>query len=85
MKDLIPLIIIFSIFFIGIILRVLASRNLLKEYSNKGLDLIFNRNKSWSINRKMFNRKGKWYYIMSNSLGILGIAYIIIIVAFNSF
>lgn len=85
MKDLDPLIVFFFIFFIGIILRVLAPKNLLEEYSEELSNVIFHREGSWSINRKMFNRKRKWYYIAINSLGILWNSYIIILVAFNSF
>ena len=59
MKDLIPLIIFFSIFFTGVILRVLASKNLLEEYSNERSNVIFNTKGSWSLNKNMFNEKGK--------------------------
>ncbi len=85
MQDLIPLIIFFSIFFISLILRVLASRNLLEEYSDERLNVIFNTKGSWSLNKDMFNEKGKRYYVTSNSSGILWVGYIIIIVVFHSF
>jgi hypothetical protein len=85
MKDLIPLIIFFSIFFTSVILRVLASKNLLEEYSGECSNVILNTKGSWTIHRNMFNEKGKWYYITSNSIGILWVVYIIVIIAYNSF
>ncbi len=85
MKDLIPLIIFFSIFFTSVVLRVLASKNLLEEYLDQHSNVIFNTRGSWSLDRNMFNRKGKWYYTASNSAGILWVGYIVIIVVFNSF
>ncbi|MFZ0452633.1 MAG: hypothetical protein WCE54_12345 [Ignavibacteriaceae bacterium] len=85
MKDLIPLIIFFSIFCTSVILRVLASKNLLEEYSDERLNVIFNSNGSWSLYKNMFNEKGKRYYVTSNSFGILWVGYIIVIVVFNSF
>ncbi len=85
MKDLIPLIIFFSIFITGLILRVLASKNLLEEYSDQRWDVIFNTRGTCSSNKYMFNEKGKRYYVSSNSFGILWVGYIIIVVVFNSF
>ena len=85
MKDLIPLIIYFSIFFTSVILRVLASKNLLEEYSDERSNVIFNTKGSWAFNKNMFNEKGKRYYVTSNSFGILWVGYIIIVVVFNSF
>jgi hypothetical protein len=85
MRDLVPLIIFFSIFFKGLILRMLASQNLLQEYSDQRLNIIFNTRGSWSLNKNMFNEKGKRYYVTSNSFGILWVGYIIILVALNSF
>ena len=85
MKNFIPLSVFFSIFFSSVILRVLASKNLLEEYSDERLNVIFNTKGSWSLNKNMFNGKGKRYYLTSNSFGILWVGYIIIVVVFNSF
>ncbi len=85
MKDLIPLIIFSSIFLTSVILRVLASRNLLEEYSDERLNVIFNTKGSWSLNKNMFNEKGKRYYVTSNSFGILWAGYVIVVVVFNTF
>ena len=85
MKDLIPLIIFFSIFFTSLILRVLASKNLLEEYSDERSNVIFNSKGSWSLNKNMFNEKGKRYYVTSNSFEIMWVGYVIIVVVFNSF
>ena len=85
MKELVPLFIFSIIFFTSIILRVLASKNLLDEYSDQRWNVIFNTRGTWSSNKYMFNGKGKRYYLTSNSFGILWVGYIIIIVVFNSF
>jgi hypothetical protein len=85
MKDWIPLIIFFTIFFTSVILWILTSKNLLEEYSDERLNVIFNTKGSWSLDKNMFYGKGKRYYITNNSIGILWVGYIIVIVVFNSF
>ncbi len=80
-----PINYLISIFFTSLIHCVLASKNLLEEYSTERSNVIFNTKGSWSINRNIFNEKGRRYYLTSNSLGILWVGYIVIIVVFNSF
>ena len=72
MKDLVPIIIFFSIFFTSIILRVLASKNLFEEYSDERSNVILNTKGSWPINRNIFNEKGKRYYVTSTVLEFCG-------------
>ncbi|MEJ2617432.1 MAG: hypothetical protein P8Z35_20940 [Ignavibacteriaceae bacterium] len=84
MKNIIPIAVFFTIFLSGLILRVLASKNLLEEYSEERSNIIFNTKDSWSLNKNMFNEKGKRYYVISNSFGILWIVYIIFLIATKS-
>ncbi len=77
MRYLVPLIVFFSIFFTSELLQVLASKKLLEEYSDQRMNVIFNTKGLWSVNKNMFNEKGRRCYITSTSLGILWIAYIL--------
>ncbi len=83
MTDWIPLIILFTIFLTSFVLRILASKNLLNEYSEERSSVIFNTKRSMSINRNMFNKKGKVFYIASMTVMFLWILYVIGIIIYN--
>lgn len=78
------LLVFLGIFAIGFFLRYLASKNLLEEYSNEKSNVRFNTKGPWSLNRKMFNEKGRVFYIASNVIPLLWLVYIIIFIIVNN-
>ena len=83
MTDWIPFIILITVLIASFLLRIVASKNLLEEFSDQKRNVVWSTKGSWSINRNMFNKKGKVYYIGSMIVMSFWILYVFGVMFYN--